>query len=145
MLTEEQIQQIIDEIRQDERIQGILITGSYVYGTPTDQSDLDVRCVTVDGSDWGELDRMRFGTRIEVFFNPPDKVRWYMNESRLEQHGDCIHFWANGKIVYDPNGVIAQLQNEAREFWKQGPEPGKTWTWRAEKHRKYEGKKWEWA
>ncbi|MBP9762327.1 nucleotidyltransferase domain-containing protein [Patescibacteria group bacterium] len=142
MLSQEQIQEIIDEIKRDRRIDGILITGSYIYGTPHDQSDLDVRCITNDGSDWGELDRLRFGTRIEVFFNPPDKVRLYMQESKKGGHGDCIHFWANGKIVYDPNGIVRLLQKEAQDLWREGPEPGRSWEWRKEKHKKYEGVDW---
>lgn len=142
MLSQEQIQHIIDEIKLDPRIDGILITGSYIYGTPHDQSDLDVRCITNDGSDWGELDRMRFGTRIEVFFNPPDKVRWYMQESKRGGHGDCIHFWANGKIVHDPNGTVRKLQEEAQKLWQEGPELGRSWEWRKEKHKKYETVEW---
>lgn len=145
MLSENQIQTIIDEIKTDPRIDGILITGSYIYGTPHDESDLDVRCITNDGSDWGEMDRIRFNTRIEVFFNPPDKVRKYMEESKNDGHGDCIHFWANGKIVYDPTGRTRQLQKEAQQLWLEGPEPGKSWKWRKEKHKKYERAEWKFA
>lgn len=141
MLTKDQIENIIDEIKQDSRIDGVLITGSYVYGTPNEQSDLDVFCVTNDGSDWNEMGkRVRFGVAIEACFNPPDTVREYMQKSKEEGHGDCIHFWANGRIAYDRIGTLRVLQNEARDLWREGPGSGKSWIWRAEKHKKYENR-----
>lgn len=139
ILSEEQINQIVDEIKEDERVVGILLTGSYVYGEPNEKSDLDVRCITDDESNWAEIERMRFGTRIEVFFNPPSVVMGYMDASRHEGHGDCIHFWAHGKIVFDPNGAVKKLQDEAMRLWKDGPTPGKEWAWRWAKHQKYNG------
>ena len=79
---------------------------------------------------------------INICFNPPEKVRWYMQKSKEEGHGDCIHFWANGKIVYDSHGILKQLQKEARKLWHEGPGQGKMWVWRAEKHRKFEDQVW---
>ena len=121
MLSSDQINSILSEPRSDPRVQAILLTGSYVYGTPTDQSDLDVRCVTRDGSDWAEFERMRFGTRVEIFFNPPEKIRHYFDRCRREGNPDCLHFWAHGELRYDPNGVGAELQREARELLAKGP------------------------
>lgn len=144
MLTKEQIETIIEEIKRDRRINGILITGSYVYGTPNEESDLDVFCMTNDGSDWALLDvkNMRFGVEINICFNPQEKVRWYMQKSKNEGHGDCIHFWANGRIVYDQQGILKQLQVEARKLWQKGPGGEKEWIWRSKKHKKYKDRKW---
>ena len=52
MLTKQQIQQICEEMQKDTQVQGILLTGSYVYGTPHEHSDLDIRAVTNDGANW---------------------------------------------------------------------------------------------
>ncbi len=143
MLTNKQIENVIEEIKQDPRIDGILVTSSYIYGTPNEQSDLDVFCVTNDGSDWNEVGkRVRFGVDIEACFNPPDKVRYYMQKSKKEGHGDCIHFWAFGRIVFDKSGVLEMLQKEARGFWENGPDSGSSWVWRAEKHKKYQEGIW---
>lgn len=138
ILTKEQIENILDEIKQNPGVDAILLTGSYVYGKPLTGSDLDVFCTTNDGSDWAlkNVKNMRFGVEVNVCFNPPDKVRWYMQKSKDEGHGDCIHFWAHGSIVYDLNGIAAQLQKEARELWCKGPGKGKSWIWRFEKHQK---------
>ena len=50
MLTDQQIEEILEELKQDERVQAVLLTSSYVYGNPTNESDLDVRVVTKDGA-----------------------------------------------------------------------------------------------
>jgi hypothetical protein len=125
MLTQDQIIAIVDEVRRDSRVQAILLAGSYVYGSPTDESDLDVRCVTADGSDWAEFDRRRFNTRIEIFFNPPHKIRDYFEQCRARNEPDCLHFWANGTLVYDSNGIGRALQKEARELLTKGPLAGR--------------------
>lgn len=137
MLTNQQIEEIVNELKRDPRVQGILLTGSYIYGKPNAESDLDVRCITNDSSDWAEFKRMRFGVPVEVFLNTPHKVRSYMQQSKEQGHGDCIHFWAFGKKVYDPFGVVDLLIEEAKLLWKKGPAEGKKWIWRWEKHQKY--------
>lgn len=73
--------------------------------------------MTTDGSDWAELDRMYFGTPLNVFFNSPEVIRHkYMRVSIEEGHGDCVHMWAYGKVIYDPNGVVAGLQEETNRM-----------------------------
>ena len=124
MLTQEHIFQIIEELKQDERVQGILLAGSYVYGTPQEDSDFDVRMVTSDGSNWTDQDTRKFGTRIHAYFNPPEVVRQYFAIKRNVGDPPTIHLWSYGEIVYDPNGIVAQLQQEARRIWKEGCEQG---------------------
>ena len=125
MLTQEQIDQIIQEAIDDPRVQTVLLAGSYAYGKPTDKSDLDVRCLTHDGSDWAEFERIRFGTTIEIFFNPPDKIRGYFEEDRNSQVAMCISAWDQGKLLYDVNGAGLELKKEARELFLKGPHKGK--------------------
>lgn len=60
-----------------------------------------------------------------------------MERSKIEGHGDCIHFWAHGKIVFDTDGALKKLQAEARELWKNGPEQDIQWKWRWDKHHRY--------
>lgn len=136
MLTQKQINIICEEIKKDKRVQSIMLTGSYVYGKPNDNSDLDIRMITSDGSSWAEWDSWKFGVRIEAFYNTPDIVRNYFEAARKKiDSPSVIHFWANGKIVYDPNGIAAQLQDEAKKLWKLGPYEGK---WEKREQNKHE-------
>jgi len=144
ILTVDQLDEILNDLRMNSKVSGILLTGSYVYGTPKETSDVDICCVTSDGSDWAELERMQFGVPINIFYNPPDVVRKYMIKSVEEGHGDCVHFWANGKIFYDSSGIMQKLQTEARKLWKAGPGNNKQWEWRWKKHNGgYSAQDWE--
>ena len=130
MLTQEQLFQILEELKRDERVQGILLTGSYVYGTPHENSDLDIRIVTKDGSNWTDHESKKFGTLLHVYYNPSEIVRYYFELKRNVGDPANIHAWAYGEIVYDPNGIVTQLQQEARNVWKLGSATGK-WKERA--------------
>ncbi|OGF44139.1 hypothetical protein A2555_02000 [Candidatus Falkowbacteria bacterium RIFOXYD2_FULL_39_16] len=133
MLTDNQIDAILEEIKQDERVQAILLTGSYVYGKPTDESDLDIRVVTKGDANWAEKYRMRFGCRIELFCNPPEVIRRYFDINRMEGKPPALHFWTYGKIIYDPVGIAKELKAEATKLLKLGPYSG---IW--EKNEKYD-------
>ena len=123
MLTQEQIMRILEEVTSDKRVQTVLLCGSYAYGKPTDESDLDIRCITNDGSDWPEI-RKQFGTTIEIFFNSREKVLSYFDEDQQSNEADCISAWDQGIIYYDPNSVGLGLKNKAKEIFNKGPYNG---------------------
>lgn len=124
MLTQQHIQQICEEIQQDTRVQGILLTGSYVYGTPHEHSDLDLRVVTNGDANWIDRQSSKFGTQIEAFYGPAEVVRDVFERCRKTGDPPPIFAWSYGVIVYDPTGIVAQLQQEAREIWQAGPYTG---------------------
>jgi predicted nucleotidyltransferase len=124
MLSQQQIDIIIQELVAKPNVQGVLLTGSYVYGHPTEESDLDVRIITSDGSDLDDRKWMKFGTRIEAFYNSPERVREYFSYAIDSGDEAVINFWRKGKIVYDPNGVVSELIKEAAEIWEKGPKNG---------------------
>ena len=124
MLTESQISSIIEEVKAMENIQGILLTGSYVYGKPTNESDLDIRIITVNFSK-DDRNCMKFNTRIEAFYNTPEEVRKYFKQAWKTGDEPVVNFWKRGNIVYDPNGIVLQLQKEAIDLWGKGPKSGK--------------------
>jgi len=132
MLNKQQIDKILEELKKDDRVQAVLLTGSYVYGKPTDESDLDVRVVTKNGENWAEQYRMRFGHKIELFCNPPEIIREYFKINRKEAKPHALHFWTYGKIVYDPNGIAQNLKKEAGKLLELGPYFG-NWE-KSEKH-----------
>jgi len=137
MLTEQQIASIVEELKTDQRVLGILLTGSYIYGIPTEESDLDVRCVVTPDSGWAEKDRTCFGVTVDLLCNSFERVHFYFDQSEEEGHGAALHFWTYGKNVYDPQGLVAKLQEEARIRWENGPAEGQPWGVRKEKYRKY--------
>jgi hypothetical protein len=101
-----------------DQLLGVLATGSHIHGTPGPTSDLDVH-VVIDQPRRQRRNIMLDGTEIEMFINPPFQVRRYMTDKR----GMDPHMFTFGRAIYDPHGVLAQLQDEARAIWQAGPQP----------------------
>jgi predicted nucleotidyltransferase len=128
MLTNQQIEKILEELKQDDRVHAILLTGN-----PTNESDLDVRVVTKNGENWAEKYRIRFGHKVELFCNPPEVIRNYFDINRKENKPHALHFWTYGKIIYDPTCIAKQLKDEATKLLELGPYNG---SW--QKNEKYD-------
>ncbi len=145
ILNSDQLEGVMDTLRANPKVCGILLTGSYAYGTPNEASDIDIVCITNDGSDFAEFERMFNGVPANIFYNTPENARHkYMQTAIDEGHGDSVHFWANGKIVFDPTGIVKSLQEEARRIWTEGLPDGRSWEWRWEKHKGgYKPQPWE--
>jgi len=54
-----------------------------------------------------------------MFVNPPFQIRRYLTDGR----GNDAHMFTFGRAIYDPHGIVAQLQDEARAIWQAGPPP----------------------
>jgi hypothetical protein len=99
-----------------DELLGVLATGSHIHGTPGPTSDLDVH-VVIDQPRRQRRNIVLEGTEIEMFINPPFQIRRYM----ADQRGMDPHMFTFGRAIYDPRGVVAQLQGEARAIWQAGP------------------------
>jgi hypothetical protein len=96
---------------------GVLAAGSRVHGNPGPSSDLDMH-VVVASSRWRRRIMLVEGVEVEQLFNPLTLVREYIKKNAT----DCSMF-ALGLILYDPQGVMADLKAEAEVLWAQGPAP----------------------
>lgn len=132
MLTPKQIRSIWEPFKTNRNTEGILLCGSYAYGKPTANSDLDLRVVTGDGTNFDGRGLRLFDVQIELLVNSPEAIRRYFEECILTGTPHAVHFWAHGKSLFDRRGLIATLQAEARVLWKRGPIEG---VWRHTKTR----------
>ncbi len=132
MLTNEQIDLIYKALAANKNTDGILLCGSYAYGQPTDASDLDLRVVTNDGSNFDGRGLRLFDTDIELLVNSPERIRRYFQVGLTTGIPYAIHFWTYGTIILDRSGILAELQKEASLLWHHGPNKG---TWRHKKTR----------
>src|SRR3954452_8755376 len=94
---------------------GVLATGSRIHSTPGPTSDLDVH-VVIDQPRRQRRNIVLDGLEIEMFINPPFQIHRYMADG-----GHDIHMFAFGRAIYDPQGVIGQLQGSAQALWQAGP------------------------
>lgn len=97
---------------------GMLLGGSVAYGFPAKRSDLDIYVII--RHPWRQR-RTLFVDEVEVelFINPPHKIR---EEFKKTEHPATLSMFARGKILYDPNGLIAELVGLAKQIW-QGHRP----------------------
>jgi hypothetical protein len=94
---------------------GVLATGSRIHSTPGPTSDLDVHVVIAQP----RRQRRNFlldGLEIEMFINPPFQIQRYLADG-----GNNLHMFAFGRAIYDPQGLIGQIQDQARALWQAGP------------------------
>jgi hypothetical protein len=95
---------------------GVLATGSHIHGTPGPTSDLDVH-VVIDRPQRQRRNILLDGAEIEMFINPVFRVPLYFQDG----HPGTVHMFAFGRAIYDPQGVVAQLQAQASAIWQAGP------------------------
>lgn len=98
---------------------GIVICGSYITGSPSDRSDIDLHIVLSDEVKWRERGNQYIdGFLIEYFVNPPRQIRNYFKEDFNDRSTMSMIQFITGKIIVDKIGVIAQLRKEAND-WKE--------------------------
>jgi hypothetical protein len=101
-----------------DELLGMLATGSRIHGTPGPTSDLDVHVVIAQPRRQ-RRNIVLDGAEIEMFINPDFRVPIYFQD----QHPGTIHMFAFGRAIYDPHGLVARLQDQARALWQAGPPP----------------------
>jgi hypothetical protein len=98
-----------------DELLGVLATGSRIHGTPGPTSDLDVH-VLIAQPRRQRRNIVLGGLEVEMFINPPFQIRRYFSDRGVDEH-----MFTFGRALYDPHGVVAQLQAEARARWQAGP------------------------
>lgn len=118
------IKKLLEKLQQtlgDDLI-GVLVGGSRVRDEHGANSDFDVVVVV------GRPERKRWnfvidGVEIETLINPLAQMKRYFADERDDGRGLMPHLCATGSIIFDPRGVVASLQSEARTIWQSGPPP----------------------
>ncbi len=119
---ENAVEKFVDKWTED--VEGILVCGSYVTGSPSKRSDIDLHIVMPSAADW----RMRGaevidGYLVEYFVNPPRQIRAYFKEDHESNRKHTAHQFMTGRIIKDTKGVMVKLQAEAQEWMeKEYPE-----------------------
>lgn len=103
-----------------DRILAIYATGSVVRGEGGPHSDLDV--FVVHDNPWRQRVQRRFGgVPVELFFNPPHRVRRTFEEERKRRRPAAAHMIATGFPVYKSGPEAATLRAGAQAVVDAGP------------------------
>jgi hypothetical protein len=106
-----------------QEVVGALVCGSYVVGSPTPHSDIDVHIVLREGTPWRERgNQIVDGFLIEYFANPPQQIIEYFKEDYADHSQMAVIQFLTGRILFD-DGTIQALKAEAQGWYdKKFPE-----------------------
>lgn len=108
----------IFEIHDD--VVAINLSGSVAAGEPDARSDIDLY-VIIEGDMRHRDQRLFGGVPAEMFFNPEDRARRALEEDQREGKAAAVKLIAFGHIIYDPEGIFAELRRDALDVLEQGP------------------------
>ena len=90
---------------------GALVTGSYVLGTNTPQSDVDVHVFLADGTSWKERgNTVTDGYLIEYFALPVGLYNKLFDMDHADNQRTNARMIAVGEIIVDKTGDVAKLK-----------------------------------
>lgn len=99
---------------------GVLVSGTIIRGNPGKNSDLDI--TVVHQQKWRQRVQKVFnGVPAEIFVNPSSQIESYFGAERGQGRPVTAHMLATGFTIYDPDGVVAELQTRARDMLAAGP------------------------
>jgi hypothetical protein len=94
---------------------GIVVSGSIVRGEAGPTSDLDV--LVVHDPPWRLRAQRRFaGVPVELFVNPPARIRSTFASEHAEGHPSMAHMFATGERLGPPHPAVDELIREARDW-----------------------------
>lgn len=106
------VAELAAEARENPLIIGALLIGSLGRGNALPGSDVDILFLLRQGHAAERLfhNHERHGVAVEFHFRDVDTAR-----SQLEREPSWLYAYLDSHILYDPEGVLAQLDDFARE------------------------------
>jgi len=111
---EEKLAAFLSGFEHIDDVVGVLACGSYVTGSPTAHSDLDVHIVLDDRAAYRERgNKIVGGLLIEYFANPPRQILRYFEDDFRNVNPCSQTQFATGRILMDKTGDVAALKEKA--------------------------------
>jgi predicted nucleotidyltransferase len=104
------LQEIVDEVSPQEEILGILLTGSVARGDGLPGCDLDLRFLLTAGNHRKTGPELRKGVLIERGYTD-----LALAQSKLEINPMVVYAYLDGRIPFDPEGILRHLREQAKE------------------------------
>ncbi|MCS7067732.1 MAG: nucleotidyltransferase domain-containing protein [Meiothermus sp.] len=107
------IAQVVEMLKSDPKVMGVLLTGSRARGDATPGSDVDFWVLLSGVNERKFRSEVRQGYRVELHFRNLVQAR-----DKLRSHPMELYSHLDGKILYDPEGKLAELQSEAEQLYQ---------------------------
>ncbi len=96
----------VNELKADDRVMGILITGSLARGTETEYSDLDIIAI---GDKNEIIEEVIDGIPVETHYNKVESIKkWFIADP------PSCYLYTYGKVVYEREKVLGDLIKTAK-------------------------------
>lgn len=110
MLYDGLLEELVAEARRDDEVVGVLLTGSLARGDALPGTDVDLRVILGDGVSRPALHEVRGGVPVEWGYADERAAR-----DALEKAPMHVYAYLDGRILHDPEGVLARLRQCAQE------------------------------
>ena len=111
------LKEFLKKYEDNDDVIGALLCGSYASQTQNEYSDIDVYLVLKDDCNYslrGNTDSNSF--LIEYFMNTKEGILDYMEKEFNDNKQSTTTMFAYGKIIYDLDGSVKELQEKAVEY-----------------------------
>ena len=108
----------LEEYEDNDDVIGALLCGSYASGNETNNSDIDVHLILKDSVDYRQRGVKEVnGFLIEYFMNPIRILKKEIEEENIDGGNCTTTMFAYGKIIYDLEGKVKELQDFATDYF----------------------------
>ncbi|MCX7784081.1 MAG: nucleotidyltransferase domain-containing protein [Meiothermus sp.] len=106
------IAQIVDKLKSDPKVMGVLLTGSRARGDATPGSDVDFWVLLSGVNERKFRSEEQQGYLVELHFRNLVQARDKLRRNPME-----LYSHLDGKILHDPEGKLAELRSEAEQLF----------------------------
>lgn len=114
------LKEFLAECLEHPNVEGVILVGSYAIGLQNSRSDIDVCIITTDEvSYWKRGNIVKSGFIIEYSFYPVSYLKKLQAQDLITKKRLRTRMFATGKILFDKNGTIKDLQIQAQADLKE--------------------------
>lgn len=113
------VEKFLSKWKEKKEVVGAVICGSYITGSPSKHSDLDIQILLDKNVIYRERGNEYVdGFLIEYFANPLPQNEDYYRTDYEDRRNIHIHMFLTGKILFDKNGDVKKMIQIAKKWEK---------------------------
>lgn len=107
------VEEFIEPYKRKKNVVGIVLSGSYAYGEPKKNSDIDIHIILEDSSYRMRSNTWRGGYEIEYFINPINQIEQYFKDE--VENKSTSEMLSYGEILYEKDSRLRELITKAKK------------------------------